>query len=111
MNRETKRRLQRQGEPEPDGAPVEPRESTITTRRLPKDRFEERPAREGAAGSRSPVQFLREVRDELRQVAWPTRSEMVNYTTVVFTTLVIMIALIFVLNYAFGKGVLFLFQK
>ena len=25
-------------------------------------------------------QFFREVRDELRQVAWPTRAEMINYT-------------------------------
>jgi preprotein translocase subunit SecE len=59
----------------------------------------------------SPVQFAREVRDELRQVAWPTRVEMVNYSMVVFFTLVIMVALIFVLNLAFGKGVFYMFQK
>ncbi len=59
----------------------------------------------------TPVQFAREIRDELRQVAWPSRAEMVNYTLVVFFTLVIMIALIFLLNYVFGKGVFFMFQK
>ena len=59
----------------------------------------------------SPVQFAREIRDELRQVAWPSRAEMVNYSTVVLVTLVLMIALIFLLNYAFGKGVLFMFQR
>jgi len=59
----------------------------------------------------APARILREVRDEIRQVAWPTRSELVNYTAVVLTTLVIMISLIFLLNYAFGKLVLFLFQK
>ena len=36
---------------------------------------------------------------------------MVNYTTIVFATLVLMTALIFLLNFAFGKGVLFMFQK
>ena len=39
----------------------------------------------------------------MRQVAWPSRSELINYTSVVFTTLIIMISLIFVLNLAFGK--------
>ncbi len=33
-------------------------------------------------------QFFREVRQELRQVAWPTRSEVINYTTVTLITLV-----------------------
>ena len=68
-------------------------------------------ARPVARARTTPVQFAREVRDELRQVAWPSRGEMVNYTTVVFVTLVFMVALIFLLNYVFGKGVLFMFQK
>lgn len=59
----------------------------------------------------SPVRFAREIRDELRQVAWPSRAELVNYTAVVVVTLVIMVLLIFLLNYAFGKGVFFMFQK
>ncbi|MHB8219008.1 MAG: preprotein translocase subunit SecE [Acidimicrobiales bacterium] len=57
------------------------------------------------------MQFTREIRDELRQVAWPNRAELVNYTTVVFFTLVLMICLIFALNFVFGKGVFFMFQK
>ena len=75
------------------------------TRSGPRDR--------GATGRRrtSPLQFLREVGDELRQVSWPTRSEMINYTAVVFFTLVLMISLIFVLNYGLGKAVFFMFQK
>jgi preprotein translocase subunit SecE len=47
----------------------------------------------------------------MRQVAWPSRSELINYTSVVFTTLVIMISLIFVLNLAFGKLITLLFTK
>jgi len=96
VNRETKRLMQRQGQMEADGSP--------STRR---DEGARRPAKKRT----SPAQFVREIRDELRQVAWPTRAEMVNYTAVVFTTLVLMISLIFLLNYAFGKAVLFMFTK
>ena len=67
-----------------------------------------RPARQQRT---SPVQFIREVRDELRQVAWPTRKELINYTTVVFFTLVFMTTLIFLLNFVFGKAIFFMFQK
>jgi preprotein translocase subunit SecE len=72
-----------------------------------------RATRTAQVGSRrtSPVQFAREIRDELRQVAWPSRAEMVNYSMVVFFTLVLMVGLIFLLNFAFGKGVFFMFQK
>jgi preprotein translocase subunit SecE len=50
------------------------------------------------------------VRVELRKVAWPTRAETVNYSTVVLLSLVVLIALIFILDYAFGKASLFLFK-
>ncbi len=55
-------------------------------------------------------QFFREVRSELRQVAWSNRAEVINYTTVTLFTLLSLMALIFVLNYAFAKGVLWLFK-
>jgi preprotein translocase subunit SecE len=100
VNRETKRMMQRQGQMEADGSP--------STRNRPAAAAAKRPP---ARPRTSVPQFFREVRDELRQVAWPSRAEVANYTTVVFTTLVLMIALIFVLNFAFGKAVLFLFQK
>ena len=97
MNRETKRMMQRQGQMEADGSP-----STRRTASAPR-----RPARRRP----SIAQFSREVRDEMRQVAWPSRAELVNYSAVVLTTLVIMVSLIFVLNLGFGKAVIFLFQK
>ena len=97
MNRETKRLMRRQGQMEADGSP-----SNRGTRPPPTARRRQRT---------SPAQFAREVRDELRQVAWPNRSEMVNYTAVVVTTLVLMISLIFILNLGFGKAVLFMFHK
>ncbi|MHB1583009.1 MAG: preprotein translocase subunit SecE [Acidimicrobiales bacterium] len=100
MNRETKRMMQRQGQMEADGSP--------STRNRPQAQATKRPP---SRSRTSVAQFFREIRDEMRQVAWPSRAEVANYTTVVFTTLVLMIALIFVLNFAFGKAVLFLFQK
>ena len=68
-------------------------------------------SRSRPGGGRLTPARLREVRNELRQVVWPNSSELANYTTVVLTVLVLMIALIFVLNLAFGKAVLYLFQK
>jgi preprotein translocase subunit SecE len=59
----------------------------------------------------NPAEFVREVRGELRRVAWPTRAEVVNYSAIVLMTLVVLIALIFVLDYAFAKAVLFLFES
>jgi preprotein translocase subunit SecE len=100
MNRETKRRLQRQGQLGPDGSPsTAPREKAVP-RTTPKP----------AAQRTSPAQFVREVRGELRKVAWPTRDEVTNYSVIVLITLAILIALIFGLDYMFAKSSLFLFK-
>ncbi len=55
------------------------------------------------------MEFLKGVRSELRKVAWPDRPEVVNYSTVVFVTLVILLFYIFGLNYVFGHAVSLLF--
>ncbi len=106
MNRESKRMMERRGRATTEGADLETGAFEIGD--VGVARREAKPVRSDRT---TPVQFAREVRDELRQVAWPTRAEMVNYSMVVFFTLVIMIALIFLLNLAFGKGVFFMFQK
>jgi preprotein translocase subunit SecE len=106
VNRETKRLMQRQGQMEADGSP--------STKRAPAQQTRTPRQTKGGAPVRrrsTPAQFVREVRDEMRQVAWPSRAELINYTTVVFVTLAIMISLIFVLNLAFGKLVTLLFTK
>ena len=107
MNRETKRMMQRQGQMEADGSPSSSRRAPANAQRTPRQQKGGAPVRRRA----TPTQFVREVRDEMRQVAWPSRSELVNYTSVVLTTLVLMIALIFVLNLAFGKLITLLFTK
>jgi preprotein translocase subunit SecE len=108
VNRETKRMMQRQGQMEADGSPPsrKPPPSSGAGGRQPG-----RQPRPQAKKRTGIVQFFREVRDELRQVAWPTRAELMNYTAVVLTTLILMIILIFLLNYAFGKAVFYMFQK
>jgi len=99
VNRETKRMMQRQGQAGPDGTPG--------TRRAPAQ-----PAARKPKSERTSIrQFFREVREEMRQVAWPTRTELINYTSITLFVLIVMIALIFGLNLGFGKIVLFLFKK
>jgi preprotein translocase subunit SecE len=52
--------------------------------------------------------FLREVVAELRKVIWPTRKQMITYTTVVLVFLAVMIALIAGLDLGLAKGVTWL---
>ncbi|MHB1987549.1 MAG: preprotein translocase subunit SecE [Acidimicrobiales bacterium] len=108
MNRETKRMMQRQGALGPDGAPA--------AGGAP------RPAAGGGPGNRRPggperpgipertVEYVREVRSELQKVAWPGRSEVANYTVVVLITVVLLTLFVFGLDYAFAKGIIYLFR-
>ena len=54
--------------------------------------------------------FVKEVRGELRKVAWPTRKETLNYSGVVAIALVFMTILIFCLDWVFSEFVLRLFN-
>jgi preprotein translocase subunit SecE len=94
-----KRLMQRQGQVGPDGAPV-------AQKRQPP-----RPQPRQVKERTTPAEFFRQVRAELRKVAWPGRSEVVNYSVIVFIVLVVLIGLIFGLDYVFGKFVFFLFKK
>ena len=110
MNRETKRMMQRQGQMEADGSPASRRAPAGGQGGAPRGGAA---ARKGPSGRKrtTPVQFTREIREEMRQVAWPSRAELLNYTSVVLTTLLIMIGLIFVLNLGFGKLITLLFSR
>jgi preprotein translocase subunit SecE len=55
------------------------------------------------------VQFLKEVRLELKKVQWPTRKELIAYTVVVFTAVVVLTTYVFGLDYVFSKAVLKIF--
>src|SRR5207245_10273305 len=94
VNRQTKRLMKRQGGEAP--APPERRRPTQAA-----------PHRERT----TPKQFVREVRAELRKVAWPTKTEVINSTIIVLVAVIVMTSLIFGMDYSFAKGVFYLFNK
>lgn len=97
MNREQKRLLKKQGQLDESGEPVrQPRQSSGSA-----------PKAERAG----PLQFLREVRGELRKVAWPSRTEVANYSVVVLLGVVVLTAMIAGLDYILGEAVLKLFER
>jgi|SRR5437660_3240928 preprotein translocase subunit SecE len=98
-NRQMKRLMQRQGQIGPDGEPVMRREAP--------PRPSPRPTKKERVGA---AEFARQVRAELRKVAWPTRAEVINYSFVVFVALVILTGIIFGLDLVFGKAVVYLFK-
>ena len=77
LNREQKRNLRRTGAVDEKGAPTRVQRTA------------------GPKTSRvGPAQYMREVRDEMRKVAWPTKDEVVRYSIVVIITVVIYTALV-----------------
>ena len=77
LNREQKRNLRRMGAVDEKGAPTRVQRTA------------------GPKTSRvGPAQYMREVRDEMRKVAWPTQPEVVRYSIVVIITVVIYTALV-----------------
>ena len=53
--------------------------------------------------------FYRQVVAELRKVIWPTRKELLTYTTVVITFVAVVAAIVAVLDFIFAKAVLAIF--
>lgn len=98
MNREQKRLLQKQGHLNEAGDPV----------RGPRQGPKASPTKDERTGAR---QFMREVRGELRKVAWPSREEVLNYSVVVFFAIVVLTAMIAGLDYVLGEAILKLFER
>ena len=55
--------------------------------------------------------FVRDVRGELKKVAWPTRAEVLVYTVVVLVTVTFLTFIVFGLDYGFAKAVLKVFRQ
>jgi preprotein translocase subunit SecE len=53
--------------------------------------------------------FFREVVSELRKVIWPTRKELLTYTTIVIVFVVVMTTIVGLLDLGLGKVVLWAF--
>jgi preprotein translocase subunit SecE len=96
LNREQRRLLQRQGEMDDTGEYV--RQRRTPPQAAPKE------------DRTRPAEFVKEVRGELRKVAWPTRQETIHYTIIVLITVVILTSLIAGLDWIFSGFVLRLFE-
>jgi preprotein translocase subunit SecE len=88
LNRQQKRAMQKMGEVNDQGAPIRQSRPTVATQ-VAKERV-------------GPFQYIREVRDEMRKVAWPKWPEIRRYSIIVLVTVVIVTAFVGGLDAAFG---------
>jgi preprotein translocase subunit SecE len=86
LNREQKRSLKKMGALDDQGRPT----------RAPAPVARKKEART------TPAQYLREVRDEMRKVAWPKWPEVRRFSLIVLTTVVIYTLFVFGLDSLFG---------
>jgi preprotein translocase subunit SecE len=84
LNREQKRQMRRMGTLDEKGAPVRA------------------PRTAGRSERVGPRQYLREVRDEMRKVAWPRKPEIIRYSIIVTVTMAVYTAYIGGLDYVFS---------
>jgi len=102
MNRQMKRMQERQERRR--GSVAERREAALSSARrgggAPTARGE------GKRKRASVRQFLKEVRQELHRVDWPSRRELVSYTVVVLVTVIVMAAIVYGLDFVFSKAIL-----
>jgi preprotein translocase subunit SecE len=57
------------------------------------------------------AEFVRETVSELRRVVWPTRSQVVTYSTVVLVFVVVLSIIVNIFDVVIGQGVLALFGE
>ena len=88
LNRQQKRAMQKMGEVNEQGAPIRQARPTVAAQ-VAKERV-------------GPFQYIREVRDEMRKVAWPKWPEIRRYSIIVLVTVVIVTAFVGGLDSAFG---------
>jgi preprotein translocase subunit SecE len=87
LNREQKRQLRKMGALDEKGAPTRtPRQAPVKSR---EDRV-------------GPVQYVNEVRDEMRKVAWPKWPEIKRMSIIVLVTVILYTAYIGGLDSLFG---------
>ena len=88
LNRQQKRAMQKMGEVNDQGAPIRQARPTVAAQ-VAKERV-------------GPIQYIREVRDEMRKVAWPKWPEIRRYSIIVLVTVVIVTAFVGGLDAVFG---------
>ncbi|MCC5949570.1 MAG: preprotein translocase subunit SecE [Nitriliruptoraceae bacterium] len=77
-----------------------------------RDREERRTEKQASAASEAatdgrtpPMEFLKEVRSELRKVAWPDRKEVRSYSIVVLVVTAVLVAVIWGMDFIFREAV------
>jgi preprotein translocase subunit SecE len=98
MNRQTKRLLARQQAAQDKGGAKPAPSPRVTPTGERKKRT-------------PPRQFLREVRNELKKVAWPTRGEVATYTVVVLVSVTFVTLFVFGLDVGFARAVFKVFSR
>jgi preprotein translocase subunit SecE len=99
MNRQMKRMQERQ-ERQQKASVADRRQAAATSaRRASGPASKDKGKRVGAR------QFLKEVRQELNKVDWPTRKELGTYTVVVLATVIVLTSFVFVLDLGFSKAI------
>jgi preprotein translocase subunit SecE len=74
------------------------------------------PGRGGPPGERRPlwqrlVSFLREVRQELKKVSWPSREQLTAFTAVTLVVATVLTLVVFVLDFGMKEAVFTLLQR
>ena len=87
LNREQKRQLKKMGALDDKG----------------KVQKQQRPQPKKKQDRVGPRQYLKEVRDEMRKVAWPKQPEVTRYSIVVLITVIVYTALVGGFDYVFGN--------
>ena len=88
LNRQQKRSMKKMGAVNDQGAPIRQPRPTVSAQ-TKKERT-------------GPAQYIREVRDEMRKVAWPKWPEIRRYSIIVLTTVVVVTAFVGGLDAVFG---------
>ena len=105
MNRETRRRSERgerrNNKSEDNGKASSAARRAAAAKSGPPAKASERPGIWARL-----IQFLREVRVELSRVAWPTRQQMVAFTTVTLITSISLSIVIFAMDYGMRRSIL-----
>jgi preprotein translocase subunit SecE len=74
---------------------------------------EEKPAKPGRPSAKpartTPALFVHQIVSELRKVIWPTRKELITYTTVALAFILVLVAIVTSLDYGFTKLVFAVF--
>lgn len=58
-----------------------------------------------------PRQFVKEVRNELKKVAWPSRREVATYTVVVLVSVLFVTTIVFGLDFVFNEAIFRAYSK